>query len=163
MKLDTDRIPIVAHSIFRRSCRHFSEREIVQADQVRGDLQISLRSVTHSAIETVHMKLRIRANCDEMLIGDLRVAPALRLQGRGRELVEAAEAIAHVLGIHRIHLFPLWPSRPFWHSMGYRPQTGSSQVMEKNISVVYELVSSLVEVVNELRLHEHLSHGHRPG
>ncbi len=130
--LNTGRILAVSNSIFLRSCCRSSEREIVRVDLMRGEAFVSFRSITRSADAAVHMNLRICVDRDVMWIGDLGVASAIQRHGRGRELVEAAEAIAHWLGIRSIHLFPLWSARLFWHKMGYRPVKASARVMGKD-------------------------------
>ncbi len=79
------------------------------------------------------MELSLRLDIREMWIASLHVAVALRSVGLGRQLVQAAEAIARAAGVTVVNVLPLYSSDPFWVKMGYRPHPCTVRVLCKQV------------------------------
>lgn len=79
------------------------------------------------------MELSLRLDIREMWIASLHVAVPFRSMGLGRQLVQAAEAIARAVGIAVVNVLPLYTSDPFWLKLGYRPHPCTVRVLCKQV------------------------------
>ncbi len=134
---ESDRLLAQARSIFRHSVRCFNEADTISVYRILHQTHITYQSINASCGRSDITMVRLCVDHDSglMWIADLRVASPFRLNGVGRQLVEAAEALGHQMGIHKINVFPLTSSEAFWEKMSYTPRPGAARVLWKTNSV----------------------------
>ena len=79
------------------------------------------------------LECRVDFDLNRMWIGSIEVAPSHRLQGIGRHLAQAAEAMARAMGVQTINVYPLPSSLDFWRKTGYRPDCRTARVLCKDV------------------------------
>jgi GNAT superfamily N-acetyltransferase len=126
----------VTRIAFARHFRLFDQRDRISIDPSPAQIRLQYLSSRTSAISdsATCIQLRIDLHDDLMWIHNVQVAPALRGQGLGRELVTASERLVSPMGISLIRVYPLISAVGFWESLSYKPVAHISRVLQKRIA-----------------------------
>ena len=81
--------------------------------------------------ESTSIDCRIHLDSRQMWIASLYVAPSLRLQGLGRELVRVAEQMARVCGVETVKILSRPSSLGFWRQLEYTPEPNTARILWK--------------------------------
>jgi GNAT superfamily N-acetyltransferase len=95
-------------------------------------------ATTSSSGQRTFVDCRLHFDSHQMWIGSIQVAACHRLQGVGRQLVRAVEAIANALGMEELRILPTPSSVEFWRKLHYLPDPRSARVLWKKLVSVAE-------------------------
>ena len=133
--LSTGRIKAVAKGSLRESVVCYREADRLDVNELLRMVCLSYVSgqASNGSGDVTGVQLTFHPDKNVMWIRNLRVASVPRFRGLGRQLVRAAERLAHKVGICSINLMPLSPARPFWEKLGYAPHPSMTRVLTKRL------------------------------
>ena len=113
----------------------FSSDDRIIINETRRDIHIFYSPARTSVppFDLTKIEVLIHPHTGTVWIAWLHIAFSFRSAGLGRQLVRAAEGIAHALGLCVVNVFPLYGSHPFWLKLGYQSHPYTSRVLCKHL------------------------------
>ena len=132
------RVRNIAQAIFANEFSCFDQKDALFVDIAMPQVSISYICASASNVsgESTYINCRIHTDSNEIWIRSIRVASSFQGQGLGRQLAQAAEAIARCFNIDVIKIMPLTSSLEFWRKLGYTPEPHAARVMSKILTDV---------------------------
>ena len=154
--IERGRVGDAVRRVLRRTLSCFSDEDVLAVWEGRANVRIAYSPLQASGGpgERTTMRLSLRRDTDDLWISSLHVAVPFRSMGLGRQLVQAAEAIARAAGVTLVSVFPLYSSHAFWLKMGYRPMGCTSRVLSRQVppgATVWELAAARARGRSRLR------------
>ena len=125
----------MATCIFRKKVSFFSNNDTLIYKKVHQNIKIVYYSklVSDLPSDLTGIELYFCLDTKDMWIGSLHIAASFRSIGIGRQLVRAAEEVAHFINFESINVFPIQSSRSFWLKLGYRPHCSTYRALSKSL------------------------------
>lgn len=124
----------IARTVLRKAFHFYHDEDTLVLEIAEQSVRIaySASQVSESPTDLTGIRLSLWFDVQELWIGDLFVSVPFRSKGLGRQLVQAAEMIAHETGIEVVHVFPIHSSQSFWLKLGYVPHRYTARVLSKS-------------------------------